>query len=107
VTLQEFAHGRFRQRAHEAVDHLAVLDQHDSRQAAHAECRGQLHLRIRVDLGQPDRAVVAGHDLFEDRRQGFARPAPCRPEVHEHGRGQRCLDDLGLEVEFGSVENVR
>ena len=59
-----------------------------------------------VDEGELQRAVVAGDDLVQDRRELLARPAPCRPEIHQHGCGQRSLDDIGLESGFGGVENV-
>ncbi len=104
VLFDECAHARLGQRAHEAVDHLPVLHENDRRQAADAEGAGQLHLLVGVDLGELELAAVAVDDFLEDRAERLARTAPVGPEIEQHGRAQRRLHDLGLEVLFGGVE---
>ena len=91
VVREEFAQLRFRQRAGEAVDQLPVLDQHHRRDRADLERGGELLLLVDVDLGQQERAVVVGRELFQDRAELLARPAPVRPEIDEHRHLQRLL----------------
>ena len=98
VLREELAQLAFRQRALESVDRLAALDEHHGRDRADLERRAEFLFLVDVDLREPERAVVFGGELFEDRPERLARSAPRRPEVDEHRRLQRCLDDVGLEV---------
>ena len=47
---------------------------------------GERLLLVNVDLADLDLAVVFVGKLVEERRDHFARAAPFRPEIHEHGR---------------------
>src|SRR5690606_30398675 len=107
VVLQELAQLAFGQRAGEAVGELPVLHQHHRGHRADLERCGELLLPVHVHLGQFERAVVLGRQLLEDRPQRPARPAPGRPEVHQHRHLQRALDDVRFEAVGGGVEHVR
>src|SRR5690606_29422024 len=85
---------------------LAVHQQEHGGHRPDLECRGQLLLLVHVDLGQLERAVVFAGELFQDRAQGLAGAAPFGPEVDQHGRRGRLLEDVGLEIGGGGVEDV-
>src|ERR1041385_1277269 len=62
----------------------AVLEQHEQRDAARVELRGQARVVVDVELAEADVAALGG-ELLDDRRDHAARPAPRRPEV-DHPR---------------------
>src|SRR5690606_8131032 len=62
----ELAHLAFGQRALEAVDRLAVLQQDHRRDAADAERARQLLLFVGVDLDQLEGAAVGRFQLLQD-----------------------------------------
>ena len=103
---EELAQLAFRQRAGEAVDQLSPLHQEDGGHGADLERRGDLLLLVHVDLGQHERTLVLARQLFQDRPQGLARPAPGGPEIHQHRHVQRLAQDLGFEGVGGGVEYV-
>ncbi len=49
---------------------------------------------IHIDLGHGNRALGLGHGRFQRRAQGFAGPAPGRPEIDDHRRLHRGLDHI-------------
>ena len=106
VVLEELAHLAFRQRAGEAVDDLAVLDQEHGRDRADLERRAELRLLVDIDLGQLERAVVVGGEFLQDRAELLARPAPLGPEIDQHRGLHRFLQHFGLEAVGGGVEDM-
>ena len=100
---------RLGQRADEAVDRLAALEQHAERDAAHAEhlrqLGGDLGLLVGVELGQLEAAGVGGLELLEHRAERLARAAPRRPDVEQHRLLHRGVDQLGFEVLEGDVDH--
>ena len=106
MLLQEFADLAFRHRAGEAVHDLPALDQEHGGHGTDLESRGDFLFLVHVHLGQHEAAVVLARQLFQDRPQGLARPAPRCPEVHQHGGLQGFLQDFGFKGFGGGVENV-
>ena len=106
MLFQEFADLAFRHRAGEAVHDLATLDQEDGGHRTDLEGRGDFLFLVHVDLGQHEAAVVLAGQLFQDRTQGLARPAPGCPEVHQYGGLLGFLQDFGFEGLGNGVENV-
>jgi hypothetical protein len=60
----------------ELLDHHAVAERLDRRNALNAERLRQRRVGVRVDLGQHDRALAGAGGVFEQRRQRAARAAP-------------------------------
>jgi len=75
---------RRRHRARHARDFGAALEQDHRRNAADAVARARLRRGVAVDLGEAHVGQLPGGGR-EVRRHLPARPAPGRPEVHEHG----------------------
>ena len=96
VLVEELAHLGLGQRADEAVDRLAALEQDAERDAAHAEHLRQLlrdlGLVVGVELDQLEAAGVGGLELLEHRAERLARAAPRRPDVEQHRLRERGVD---------------
>ena len=88
VLVEELPHLGLGQRADEAVDRLAALEQDAERNAAHAEHLRQLlrdlGLLVGVELDELEAAGVGDLELLEDRPERLARAAPRRPDVEQH-----------------------
>ena len=78
----------------EAVDRLALDEGVDRRDRLDAQLRGQFLVLVDVDLDQAHRAARGLDRLLERRGQLLARAAPGRPEVDDHRRRHRGLDDV-------------
>src|SRR5688500_6484436 len=91
----------FGQRADAGRLDVAVLEQHQRRDAADAELGRRELVLVDVDLGDLQPALVFLGHLVEDRRDRLARPAPLGPVVDQH-RGVG-LQDLGLEGVVGDA----
>src|SRR5438552_3171073 len=74
----------------------AVLEEDHRGDRADAEPTGRDRIRVDVELGDLYPITLLVRDLFEHRRDHAAGPAPCRPEVHEHGRIR--FDHVRLEA---------
>ena len=98
VLVEEVPDLRLGYHADEVIDDRAVLEQHDGRQAPHADLLRQLLLLVRVHLRELEAPRVLLGQPIEDRHELTARAAPRRPEIHEHGRAARRFDDVGHEV---------
>ena len=107
VRLEHGADRRFRLGTGKAVHRLAVLEQHNGRQAANAELGDHLLFHVAVDLGQQQFALVALGDLRQQGHQCLAWRTPLGPEIHQHRFVEGVLDHQLLEGGIGSVENVR
>ena len=92
---------RFRERPDAGRLDVAVLEQHQRRNAADAEARRNLLVLVDVDLGylEPP-AVFLGH-LFKDRSNRLAGTAPLGPVIDQHR--DLGLEDFGLETVIGNV----
>ncbi len=107
VRLEQFTNRRFGLCAGEAVDRLAILEQHHGGQAADAEAHHDVLLDVTVDLGQQQLAAVLLGDLRQQRHQRLAGRAPLGPEVHQHRLVEGVLDHQLLEAGgTGDVEDV-
>ena len=95
-----FGHG-----AEEAVHELAAEDRDHHGDALHLQRRAQLGVGVHVDLGQDPLAVRLGGEFLKHRRKLLARPAPFRPQIHDHGRGARTLHDVGIEGFLGDLDD--
>ena len=73
-----------RQRAHEAVDRLAVDEGDHRRDRLDAHLARDGRMLVDVHLDQLDLALGGLHDLFQDRRELLAGAAPRRPEIDQH-----------------------
>src|SRR3954471_23590453 len=92
---------RLRERTDARGLDIAVLEEHQRRDAADAELRRHHLVLVDVDLGDLQAsAVLAGH-LVQDRRDGLARSAPFGPVVHQHGGIG--LQHFGLERVVGNM----
>src|SRR5215471_9579272 len=87
----------FRNRAHEAVDGLSVLEGVHGRNRLDAQLPRDLLVLVDVDLDELDGALRLSNDLFDCRPELLARPAPRRPEIHDHWNLARSLQYVGRE----------
>ncbi len=99
----EVRHAGFRQRPHEAVDGLAVLEGEHRRDRLHTHLTRDLRVIVDIELDQPDRALCRAHGPFQDRRELLAGTAPRRPEIDQYRHLARGLDDVAHEVLSGAV----
>jgi hypothetical protein len=83
----------------------SVLEDHERRDAADPESRGQVAVLVHVDLGHRRLAFDFVGDLIEVRGDHLARPAPRRPEIDEHWT-LRVLDGL-IEAVVGKMHDMR
>src|SRR5438309_1005954 len=104
VAVKEGGELRLRERPDARRLDVAVLEQHQRRDAADAEFSRHALVLIHVDLGDLQPALVFLGDLVEDRRDGLAGAAPLGPVIHQH-RGVR-LQDLGVESVVGDMAYV-
>ena len=95
-----------RLRAGELVDHLAVAERLDGREAADAVAGGGRLVGLRVELGELDLARMGVHRLLDDGREHVAGLAPIGPEVHEHRDLRGALQHALLEVGVGDLDRV-
>ena len=84
----------FRQRPHETVHRLAVLEGIDGRDRLDLEPAGNLVVFVDIDLDQPHLAARLSHSMLDHRTQLAARPAPGRPEVDNDRNLFRRLDHI-------------
>nr|WP_240611763.1 hypothetical protein [Acidiferrobacter sp. SPIII_3] len=105
--IEQLANHPFRLRPHELGDLCALLEELHGRQAAHAEAGRQTLLFVAVDLGKKKPALVLFSQFGEDRHEGPAGPAPCRPEVNQYRRLARAGEDGMIEAALGDVGRVR
>ncbi len=96
--LHELAELAFWNRTHEAIDRLAVLESIDGRNGLDAQLLRDLRVFVDIDLDETKRALSLGHEAFEQRAQLFARAAPGRPEINDHGHVHRRVQHVGGET---------
>jgi phosphoribosylaminoimidazolecarboxamide formyltransferase / IMP cyclohydrolase len=102
---------RLRRGADLAGGELAVLEQHQGRDRHDAELGGGVGVLVDIELDDLDLAVERLGNLFQRRRDHFARAAPFRPEIDHHRSGR--LDDILIErgvgcfVDHGSTSLFR
>jgi len=94
--LDEVLQGFLREAAGLGVQQHLVAEQHQGRDRHDLEGGGQLLLGLRVHLAEHGVGVALRHAL-EHGGEAPARPAPLRPEVHEH---------QPLRVQHGLLERV-
>jgi hypothetical protein len=107
MPVQHPADLRFGRQADEMVDGRAILEEHDGGETAYADLLRQLRLLIRVHLGEAEAAAVLLDQVVENGLELAARPAPRRPEIHQHGCGGRRLEDIGHEAAGGHGQGMR
>ena len=71
-------------KADDLIDHLAALEDHHGRDAAHHVLHRGLGVVVDVQLADGDLSLELGRERVDRRRQHAARPAPLGPEVHHH-----------------------
>src|SRR4029079_7655755 len=101
IAVKERGELRLRQRADAGRLDVAVLEQHQRRNAADAEARRHLLVVVDVDLRYLQAAAIFLGHFFQDRGNGLARTAPLRPVIDEDG--DLGLQDLGLEAVVGDL----
>src|SRR5512139_3307866 len=74
---------------------LAVLEQHQCRDAADAVLGRRLRVLVDVQFGDLDLAGVFARDFLEHRADHLAGTAPLRPEIHQYRT--RCLEYILIE----------
>src|SRR5213596_3335983 len=104
VAVKEGGELRLRERPDARRLDVAVLEQHQRRDAADAELRRHALVLVDVDLGDLQPALVFLGDLVEHRRDRLAGAAPFGPVIHQH-RGVR-LQHLGVEGVVGNMAYV-
>ena len=103
--VEEALDGRGRLRADELVDDASVAERLDGRDALDPEGLADARVGVGVELREHDLALALVGRLLERRCQHAAGAAPFGPEVHDHGKLARALDDLLLEVLLGDVDD--
>src|SRR5437016_13937853 len=82
--LDPFVELALRQSADLGRRHLATLEQHHRRDAAHAVFARRLRVLVDIDLGGGDPPGHFGGEFVEKRRDHLAGAAPFGPEVDEN-----------------------
>ena len=72
---------RFWHRAIEHVDHFAIFEHHNGRDAADTKPGAKLTFRFGVDFHKTHLPATLFRDIFKDRREATAGAAPWRPEI--------------------------
>src|SRR5580765_252512 len=101
MTVEEGGQLGFREGADLGRRELAVLEQHQRRNAADAELGRHVAIFVDVHLGDLQATVVVLRDLVEDRRNHLARAAPLGPVVDQHRLAG--LQHVGVERGVGGV----
>ena len=96
--LDEAAHLAFRQRADEAIDRLAAVEGDHRRNRLDAELAGNLGMVVDVHLDQRHLALGVGDRFLQHRRELLARPAPGRPEIHQHRLASEAVNTSALKL---------
>src|SRR5439155_15132667 len=65
--------------------HLTALEEHNCRDAHHLELRGEILVRVGVDLHELPLSCVLLREPLDDRLDEPARSAPIRVEVDQDG----------------------
>ena len=86
-------------RARALLDDLSSPQDHQRRNAADAEARGDLGFVLGVELGDPDRWFKSPGRRVDHRGHGLARTAPRRPEINQDG--QVGVIDVTVEIAGG------
>lgn len=92
-------------RALEEREGLPGDDGEDGRNALDAELLHQHLVRVDIDLGQQEAAVVLDGQALQQRAQLLARLAPLGPEVDDDGDLGGALEDVALETGFIDVDH--
>ena len=95
VALEKLLNSARRHRAGLPRNLPAVSKQHEQRNRGDGETSRARGQSLRVDLRHEPAAGSQRRDFRDFRSDHLARPAPRRPEIHEHG--QRCAADERLE----------
>ena len=77
------------------------------RKVAIGEAIDEILLLVDVHLDELHRAVRFRHHLLDDRTKRFARPAPRRPEIHDHRNVAARFQNVGGECLQPAVLDVR
>ncbi len=93
----ELANLCLRLRPHERGNDFPLIEGEDRRNALDFERTGDRRIVVDVDLDQDDLAGGLVDHRLEDRSEGCTRATPRRPEVDNHGRRHRPLEDIGFE----------
>src|SRR5207244_4210698 len=101
IAVKESGELRFRERAHARRLEVAVLEEHERRDAADAEFRRYHLVLVDVDLRHLEAAVVLPGDVVQDRCDRLAWAAPLGPVIHQYGSFG--LQDFRLERVVGDV----
>ena len=83
-SLDELLHLAFGDRAHEAVDRLAVPEGVNGRDRLDAQLLRDLRVLVDIHLDHAHLALGVGDRLLEQGGELFAGPAPGRPEIDDH-----------------------
>jgi hypothetical protein len=89
------------QRADLGGRQLAILEQHQRRNATDAELGRDFAVFVDVHLGDLQLACVGGGHFVQDRGNHLAGAAPFGPVVHQHRLGG--FEDIGLERGVGNM----
>src|SRR6185503_19927860 len=95
--LHEGANLAFRNRAHESVDRLTILEGINRGYRLDAKLLCDLRVLVDVDLDETYRAIGLVHRLFERGAQLLAWPAPRRAEIDDHGYGAAGIEHISGE----------
>src|SRR3989304_7365421 len=73
--------------AHETLNDLAVFEDHQGWNAAHAQAGCRVWAIVDIDFTHFDRALVFGSQFLDNRGNHPAGPAPGGPEIDQYGQG--------------------
>src|ERR1700735_2201157 len=96
----------FRHGAHDLIRHQSALKDQQRRYAADVKFPGDAHVVVDIQLYDLELSLMLACDLFDGRRQHFARPAPVSPEIDHHRLSLAGFDYVRLKAGVGYGWNV-
>ncbi len=87
--------------ANDPVHRYSVLEKDQTRNARHLILPRNTWVIVRIKFYELRFTGVGGGDLFDDRPEHFARPAPGCPKIDEHGLA--VLKNFGLKIVLRNV----
>jgi pimeloyl-ACP methyl ester carboxylesterase len=104
--IEETVDGGGRHGPYELGGDRSIAERLDGRNALDPVLPGDHWVGIDIHLGELDLAGSLFHGSLDYGAELPARPAPLRPEVHDHRNRVRALDNGGLESAIGDVHDT-
>jgi len=101
VFAEHRCHGVFRNVADDAIDRLTVLEENQARDSRNLVLAGKARIFVGIQFDELRLAGVRRCNLFDNRTEHAARPAPWRPKVDQHRLG--ILQHLTVKVRLRNI----